>query len=174
LKKKAVCPEWKIVIINGWVRDSYTFFQIELNLELHGTYGIILTYKLGLWQYYIFVFNVYLLLLLRGETPLWEWRVCLSVGAITFDRLEIFNWDFGYAYQMIHLRSSSKMDQIGRPFKVKGQKVLYIRFKYITPHVTYRWKGLVKSFLTICNLWTVWPLYDLQGRFWGQSSTPSC
>jgi hypothetical protein len=47
---------------------------------------------------------------------------------------------------------------------VKG----HMRFKYITSHVTYRWKGLVKSFPTICNLWQLWPLYDLQGRFWGQ------
>jgi hypothetical protein len=53
---------------------------------------------------------------------------------------------------------------------VKG----HISFKYIAPNVTYRWKGLVKSLPTIFNLWTLWPLYDLQGRFWGQSSTPSC
>jgi hypothetical protein len=50
----------------------------------------------------------------------------------------------------------------------------HINCKLIPHHLTYRWKGPVKSFLTIHNFWTLWPLDDLQGRFEGQSSAPSC
>jgi hypothetical protein len=60
---------------------------------------IIIIYVLQL----VFTTLLFILLsLLRSETPLWEWRFCPSVrprffvGAITFDRLEIFDRDFGY------------------------------------------------------------------------------
>jgi hypothetical protein len=92
---------------------------------------------------------------------------------VTLERFNSFEMCFRYSTEGVICRFKFvfwRNRTVPSRSTVKG----HIRFKYITPHVTYRWKGLVKSFPTIYNLWTLWPLYDLQGRFWGQSSPPSC